>query len=384
MRSVRWFVGVALGAVLCVFGVPGPASAADESLRIETSTTPRQGKLYKDLRLPVNTTLKVDVSAPASSPTITPLKRSRMKFPTDLTFSPNNRKTPVCPESKLNRQSPLANGVAATVDLCPRSVVGVGTAAIYLAKVHQPSTLLEDPQLVIFNAGRDRRGNAKIKIYAFAKSVNTGILMYGTLNKRGVLDVAIPVLASDSAVSTFTFNLPGTQGIQVEDGNAPGGFRTVRGLDPNYVRSKCSTGKWTTSGKFWLGERDPSTGIDTSPTFTADATPFTDNCNGLRGRARLNAKRANGPKRVRRGTVRVYRVRVRNNGTATARNVRIRVSGSGRGQARSGAIAPHTAKTIRVKVRVRGRKGSRARFVFRVNAKKASARVVARARILRR
>ena len=72
-------------------------------------------------------------------------------------------------------------------------MIGTGTAEIYLAKVNQPSALVGDPQMVIFNAGKDRRGNAKIKIYAYSRTTNVGILMRGKLTRKGIINVAIPV-----------------------------------------------------------------------------------------------------------------------------------------------------------------------------------------------
>lgn len=375
-------ISLFLGAVL-FWGVGGAgiAAAAGESVAIETSLNPR-GKLYKEVRKPVNATFKVEVTTPPSSPTVNPLKRVVLRFPRDMTYNPNNRRTPVCTDRQLDRGDNLAAGVAAIVSRCPRSVIGTGTAAIYIAKVNAPQALVTDPQMVIFNGGRDRKGNPRMKIYAFSRTTNVGILMWGKLNRRGVQNVFVPVLSNDSAVKNFVFNLPGS-GMTVEDSSAPGGTRTIRGLDPKYVRARCSSGRWVTGGTFTMGERAYPSGTPTGPSTLVQAQPYTDQCQGLRGRPRLAKAKARGPKWLRRGSRKIFRVWVRNTGTATAKRVRVFVKGSARGRARTANIKPGKWRKMRVRVRVTGRKGSRAKIVFQIRANGAAARTVAWGRILR-
>ncbi|HMY26907.1 MAG TPA: hypothetical protein PLJ59_11320, partial [Solirubrobacterales bacterium] len=143
-----------------------------------------------------------------------------------MTFKPNNSKTPACTDSKLSITSNLADP-AGVVASCPKSVVGSGTAAIFLAKVNLPETLIVDPILIVFNAGTTGSGQPKLKIYGYSKTTNVGILMTGTL-KGEVLDIAIPVLSNDSAVKYFQLNIPGGQLVR-DDINV-----NVHGLDPNY------------------------------------------------------------------------------------------------------------------------------------------------------
>jgi hypothetical protein len=272
VNKVKWITGLVSVAVLYALTGVGTASAANETITLTTSVTPRGGKFYKEKRTAANMSLSVQVHTPDSSPKVNPLKRAVMKFPTDLTYNPNNKLTPVCTDGMLNEQSNLAAGVAAIVAQCPKSVIGTGTAEIYLAKVHQPTALITDPQLVIFNAGRDSNGNAKMKIYAYSKATNYGILMHGSLTPKGIQDVAIPVLSNDSATAQFTLSIPGPA-IQAE--LPGGGTKSVKGLDPNYARARCSTGQWTTGGTFTLGERAFPSGTDTGPEVVVDATPFT-------------------------------------------------------------------------------------------------------------
>ena len=374
MSGIRIAVPTVLVGLLALAGT---ASAANEAITLETSLTPRSGSLFREMRVPVNSTVRVQVQAPPSSPKILPLKRATLTFSRDMTYNPNNQRTPICPDRRLSSQSNLAAGVAAVVDLCPRSVIGTGTANIFLAKVNHPNALIDDPQLVIFNAGRDSNGNAQMKIYGYSEATHSGVLMEGSLAPNGVQDVFVPVLSNDSAVSNFVLNIPGN-GIQTADPAAPGGMRTVRGLDPEYVRARCSGGHWTTRGQFTLGERTYPAGISIGPDSIVSSAPFTDHCQGLAGRARIGQVRVNGPARLTRGSRPAFRVTVRNSGTATARNVRIQVSGGGRGQVRAANIAPRSGRTVRVRVRVTGRRGSRARLVFQIRANGASRRVVVR------
>jgi hypothetical protein len=368
--------------VALAIAVPGTASAAGETITLQNSVVPHGGKLYREKRVPASMSLSVQVHTPASSTKVNPLKRAMMKFPTDLTFNPNNRRTPICADSKLSNQSNLAAGIEATVALCPRSVIGTGTAEIYIAKVHSPTALIADPQLIIFNAGRDSHGNAKMKIYAYSKTTNYGILMYGSLTPKGIQNVFIPVLSNDSATAQFTLSIPGP-GIQVDDGN--GGTKTIKGLDPSYARTKCSTGKWTTGGTFTLGERTFPGGAEIGPETVVDATPFTMRCTGLRGHPRLSKARARGPRRSRRGARKIFKIGVTNTGTAIARRVKVRVSGGGRGRSKMPKISPGQTRWTKIRVRVTGRKGSRAKFVFRLKPRNGpAARAVARIRILRR
>ena len=222
MTKLRTFASTVGVALLGLTISSSAASAEGESITLKTVVKPLGGKLYKEVRVPASTSVSAQVNTPPSSPKVNPLKRAVMRFPTDLTYNPNNRKTPVCPDSALGTQSNLAAGVAATVKLCPRSVIGNGTAEIYLAKINTPAALISDPQMVIFNGGRDGNGNARMKIYAYSKSTNSGILMTGSLTRKGIQNVAIPVLSNDSGTANFVLRIPGPP-MTVEDPASPTG-----------------------------------------------------------------------------------------------------------------------------------------------------------------
>ena len=261
-----------LPALLGVVNV-GTASAADETISLKTAIVPK-GKLYKKRSVPAKMQLSVQVKAPASSAKINPLKRAVVQFPRDLTFNPNNRRTPVCSDKSLSETSNLSVGVAGVVKLCPKSVVGTGTAKIYLAKVHTPASLISDPQLVIFNAGKDKRRNAKIKIYAYSKRTNVGVLMRGKLTRKGIINVAIPVLSNDSATASFVLAIPGPP--------LKAGGKTIKGRDARYARIRCSKGKWVSRGTFTLGERSYPSGTPTGPSTKVKTKAFKKKCRGAR------------------------------------------------------------------------------------------------------
>lgn len=340
-------------ALTASFAMAASAQAANETVVGTTNVQAQGGKLYKEFAVPVNLTIRAEVTTPPASPTVNPLKNTKLTFPKGLTFNPNNKKTPVCTDAKLNVGSNLSNP-SGVVDSCAKSVIGTGTSAIFLAKVNAPQALIGDPILVIFNAGKTNKGQAKIKIYGYSKTTNVGILMSGTLVGQ-VLDVAVPVLSNDSAVKYFQFDMPGPL-LDRPDINV-----STRGLDRNYVRATCPTGTLVTNSQFILGERAYPSGVDTGPETTVDSPETTQSCNGLRGKAKLKAA-VKGPKAVKRGARGVFRVTIRNNGTATAK--RVKVTATGGGKANVGNIPAGKAKTVRVRTKVVGRKGGKKVLTF--------------------
>lgn len=353
-------------ALTASLAMAATAQAAGETVVGTTKITPQKGPLYKEKAVPVNLEIRAEVTTPDSSPSVNPLKNTKITFPQGMTFNPNNRVTPPCTDAMLNAQSNLADpsGVVAS---CAKSVIGTGTSAIIIAKVNLPGALIGDPILVIFNAGTDNQGRPKMKIYGYSKFTNVGILMNGTLIGR-VLDVAVPVLSNDSAVKYFQFDMPGPlldrPDIDVR----------ARGLDRNYVRATCPQSPYRTNSEFILGERTYPGGQPTTPDTLAVSPETTQPCNGLAGQPRLRAV-VKGPRAVRRGARGAFRVTVINNGTATARGVRLTATGGGK--ANAGVIRPGARKTVVVRTRVTGRKGSSRVLTFTA---KGSARATARAR----
>ena len=363
MFNLKRIVGlVCLACVPALVGVvgAGPASAADETINLRTVVVPAHGKVFKRRSVPAKMQLSATVNTPASSLKVNPLKRAIIQFPKGLTFHPNNRKTPVCSDKALSETSNLAAGPAGIVELCPKSVIGTGTAKIYLAKVHEDSALVSDPQLVIFNAGVAKGGLAKMKIYAYSRTTNVGILMHGTVSKKGIINVFIPVLSNDSAVKYFQLNIPGGQ-LDREDINVH-----VHGLDPNYVQAKCASSPLKTNAVFELGERSYPSGTPTGPTTTVTSPQTTQDCVGKAGTPKLGFNKVNGPSAVKNGKTGSYKVTIKNPGTATVKNVV--VTNNRGGKTKAGNIAPGKTKTVSVKAKIKGKKGKKVAVKFTAKA----------------
>ncbi|MCB0861472.1 MAG: hypothetical protein KDB54_12550 [Solirubrobacterales bacterium] len=341
-------------ALVASLTVAASAQAANETVEGTTNVSARSGSLYQAKPVPANFTIRAEVTTPASSPKVNPLKNTKTTFPAGVSFNPNNKKTPPCTDAMLSVASNLSDAEG-VVNSCKNSVVGTGTSAIFLAKINQPTALIGDPILVIFNAGKDNQGRATIKIYAYSKTTNVGILMHGTLI-NGVLDVAIPVLSEDSAVKYYQFDLPGPL-LDRPDINV-----STRGLDPNYVKATCPAGGvLKTNSQFILGERAYPSGTDTGPETTVDSPETTQNCTGLVGKPKLSVK-VKGPKAVKRGKKATFKVTITNKGTGIAKGVKVNATGGGKGKA--GNINPDKSKAVKVKTKVTGRKGGKKTLTF--------------------
>ena len=349
---------IAVVALLVPFSaISATAQAAGETASVESSITARSGSLFKESNVSSNLGLNVVVTPGAGQIMAEPLKNVKVTFPAGMTFNPNRN---ICPDSKLNAQSPLGTP-AVVVNSCANAVVGTGTATILLARF--VANALADPVLVAFNGGRNNSGQPILKIYGFSKGTGVGILMTGTLNGR-VLDIAVPVLSYDSAVANFNLNFPG------EPLNRPDIGINTRGLDANYVQARCANGRQVTNAVFQLGQRDAATGAETGPTTTIEAPQSTRNCNGQAGRARLNGLKISGPNAVRNGRQGNFRITVRNPGTAIARNVVVRTNRGG--NVRIGQIAPGATRNARINVRIRGNRNSRVAVRFTVRSSNAN------------
>lgn len=338
---------------------PRVAGAADESIAIKLAAKPSAGPLYKEVYRPLNANLTVTVSSPPAEDAILPLKVANVRFPQDMEFFPNPVKTPVCPPDKLNETSNLSAGVVATVALCPRSVIGTGSAVVQLAQ--QKFGTVTDPKFVIFNAGRNASGRPKLLIYGFSKSVNSGLLMRGTLATNGDLRIEIGVLPFDSSVSSFVLGIPGIPLVITDEGNPEP--VTVKGLDPMYLRGKCSTGNWRATGAFELGTRQHPSGIPISPSTFLTSNAFDLPCEGNKGKAKLAITKPAGPGKIKTGGKIRYKVGVRNSGTATAKSVTLKASGSANGKVTVENLAPGASRQVKVMVRVpAGAKSGKLKF----------------------
>lgn len=342
------------------------AQAANEEPVAKTTIKPQLKSLFKKTATPVDLTIRADVDSPATEVKIMPMKNTLIKFPKGINFNPKPN-MPVCTDAKLNAQSALGDP-AAVVNDCKDSVVGTGTSTILLFQ--SKAAALDDPILVIFNAGKSANGNPKIKIYGYSQGTTVGILMTGEL-KNGVLDVAIPVLSYDSSVKYYQFDIPG------KTLNRPELNVKAKGLDQTYVTATCPTGVLKTDGEFTFGTRDPGTGQDTSPEYTISSPETTQNCKGLPGKpsAKLSLK-VKGPAKVKSGKKGTFKVTLKNTGVLDATGVK--VTSTGGGKASAGTIKAGKSKTVNVKAKVSGRKGAKKTLVFKAKGKGVSAKATAK------
>jgi len=329
-------IGLALVGSLVMAAGASAAPTAATSVGIAG-----QGSLYKEVKKPVNLSLNADITPGAGDTTLLPLMEASFNLPTDLSFNPDPN-MPVCTE--VNAGNSNFSGATA-ISLCPNSIVGDGTANIMLAG--QVAALITDPELTIFNGGVDSSGGGVLAIHAYSASTNAGIFMSGAI-QNGTLDVLIPRLTADSATSTFTLNIPGTQG-----------------QDKGYAEATCKTGTYTSSATLTLGNRSSGGVVSNETSLTTD--PTTTDCVGLAGKAKLSAK-VKGPAKVKSGKKGTFKVTLKNTGTASAKSVKVKASGGGKGSASGGTIKPGTSKTVKVKVKVTGKKGKKVTVKFKTTA----------------
>lgn len=298
-----------------------------------------QGSLYKEVKKPVDISFTANITPGAGDTTLLPLMESKFTLPKDLAFVPDP-KMPVCTE--VNAGNSNFSGATA-ISLCPNSIVGDGTANIMLAG--QVAALITDPELTIFNGGVDSSGGGVLAIHAYSASTNAGIFMSGAI-QNGTLDVLIPRLTADSATSTFTLNIPGTQG-----------------QDKGYAEATCKTGTYTSSATLTLGNRSSGGVVSNETSLNTPAEDTT--CTGLAGSAKLNKVVVSGPKKVKKGKKATYKVKITNNGTATAKGVRLKVSGKGVSfNTSAGTVAPAKTKTVNVKLKAK--KKGKVKLTFKV------------------
>lgn len=368
MKSVKKYIALAI-ALVVPFALVGTANAADETVSATTELTPKGKTFYKQKAVSADLKIHAEVHTPESSVFVNPLKNVKVTFPAGMTLKPHNSKTPVCTDSKLNERSSLDNPEA-VLETCKKSVVGTGTATILIAKSR--FAVVKDPILIAFNAGKNGKGEPKLKIYGYSKLTQVGILMNSTL-KGKVLDVPVPVLSSDSAVKVFDLEFPGPRLKRPELGV------NTKGRDANYVQAKCARSPFVTNAVFELGERVYPSGVPTTPTTTVVAPETTQNCHGKAGKAKLRVVKVRGPHAVKNGRKATYRVTVRNKGTANARKVVVKSNRGGKDKA--GKITPGAKKTFRVKVKIRGKKHRRVRVKFTARSGKVKASAVKRVKV---
>ncbi len=252
-----------LVSILVPFAAVSTAQA--ETVIAKTKLTPNGGKFKKKTRLPAKLSVSAVVTPQPGASLVNPTKRIDIKFPAGMTLRPNRK---VCSDRKLSASSDLSTP-SVVVKACRSAVVGTGTAMIYLARA--AASALNDPVLIAFNAGKNKKGQPKLKIYGYSKQTQVGVLMSATLKGRS-LSISIPVLSYDSAVGTFKLQIPGPRLNRPEIGV------NTKGQNRRYVLASCPTPKLVTAATFFLGTRNPSTGDPTSPTTKVSSKKTVQKC----------------------------------------------------------------------------------------------------------
>lgn len=325
-------VGLAMVGSLVMAAGAQAAPTADANVTI----TP-QGNLYKQAKKPVNLGMGATITPSVGSTTLTALLSANFTLPSDLSFVPDPNMKVCTAITEQNSNFPPETAI----QQCPNSVIGDGTAKLFLAQ--QVAAPINDPVITIFNGGKTSDGSGILSIQAYSASTNHGIFMSGAL-KNGKLDVSIPRLTGDSSVPALQLNIPGDIG-----------------QTKSYAQATCSSGSWTSSATFDLGNRDA--GGNVSNTSTLTSAPKSTPCTGLAGTAKVNKVSVSGPSKVKKGKKATYKVKITNTGTATAKSVRLKVSGKGLAFNTSvGSISPSKTRTLNVKVKAKKKGKVKASF----------------------
>lgn len=367
---------------------PGNLGPNCEEAHTTFTLKPRKGSFYKGGTVAANWKINVQVDAPYVAPApgdpepdVLPLKQVNLQLPTDMTFNPNP-KMPVCKDSMFGPSTNPSQKPIDIINLCPKSVIGNGTADLFISHKNTPTgPNIKDPTLIVFNAGRVG-GKPKIKIHGYSKATSAGIYMEGVLQPDGSLSMAVPPLSNDSTVSRFDLNIPGTTPIKYNNVTLP----ESAGQDPNYLQAKCSTGSWLLTSEFILGTRDDA-GNPTSPDTVLDPPDTVVPCVGkpgkpAAGKPKIGKVKVKGPARVKKGRKATYRVTVKNTGKSTAKRVKVVAKGRGaRGSAKGPNIPAGKSRTIKVKVKFTRKGKSKVTFTARSSnggSKKAHKKVTVR------
>lgn len=351
MRNLKDSFVMTVIIALATLGI-GASQAAGETVSSSASYKP-VGTLYETQARAVGVHLEGKVLPDPGATKLRELINIKLNLPKDLSFWPQGTQACKADIGQFNENN-ANRPTAAVVAECPKSVVGDGTAVINVAGY--TSAPVKDPVLTIFNAGRDNKNRPKLLIHGYSATVvpgGHGIIMTASL-VNGTLDVKVPKLAADSAVSEFEFDLPGK-----------------RGLDPKYTRATCSSGTFRTGTVFTLADSDPNTGgFINQQNLTA--TPTFQDCVGKVSKAHPKLKRPKvyGKRKhfARQGKRRAYFVKVKNYGRKVAKRVRVKAYGKRAfGKRYVGKLRPGQAKKVKVKVRFRKR--GKIRTKFRVNAR---------------
>ena len=193
-------------ALVASLSMVSTAQAVNEDVTGTTEITSISGPLYQALPKPVNIEIHAEVIPPPANVTVDPMKNTKITFPEGVTFNPNEKVTPTCPDSKIGPATNLSLGPKALIDLCPKSVIGTGISPLYLDSTVKfytlqiPGPVLDRPDLNIKIKGFDKN-------YARATCPASGVWKTNSVFELGQRDVSTgqptsPTVTVDSPETT--------------------------------------------------------------------------------------------------------------------------------------------------------------------------------------
>lgn len=224
------------------------ALAAGETASLSFQALPMKAKFQKKRYLPARLSWGVQVRPAENQLAILPMRVARLQFPGALRFFPRKGLEP-CRLSEPELVGPSE----VVYERCPNSVVGNGEATFQLAQITSPLALRRGT-IVILYGGRVGR-DVRIRFSAWSGDTSAGIVADGILRKRGQMEVRLPVLTADSAVTSLRLQIPGKKASGTWDS---GGAWTLRaGSDRGFARMRCRMGaRLGFSARLLLGARN--------------------------------------------------------------------------------------------------------------------------------
>lgn len=344
---------IATGVALCGLAGALATSASAETATSVLKITPK-GTMYKEAARPVDMTFGATVHPDPGQAKLPELKRVNFTVPKTLSF--NTKGSKVCTKD-IGQIDPnnATRPPAAVIAECPKSVLGGGTATINVAGYL--SAPVTDPILTVFNGGKDKAGHPILLIHGYSASVlpgGHGVMMVAVL-KNGHLDVAIPPLAANSAVTTFELNVPSSIGV-----------------DPNVAQTTCPTGSLDGTAVLTLGTYNKNTGKYEN-LFDLSSNESHNACTGKAGKGKFAKVKVSGKKSVKQGKKGTFKVKVKNTGTATIKKLKVTAKGKGaKGKGSGGNLKPGASRTVKVKVKFT--KKGKSKVTFKATGKRTKAK----------
>ena len=251
-RSWGYFaVCVVIGFVGLVAG--GSGACAAESVGVSARITP-DDTILEDTPRPVRFDLLLGVSPGAGRSRVSPAEEITVALPDGLVAVPGEALAE-CSEPAL-LDNPTYSDPATILASCADSVVGTGTASIFLGGF--ASAPLTDLNAILFYSGKDGSGQPTIRIYAYSALGHFGFSIVGVWKEHELL-LSLPTLPSGSAMQALRLFFPG-DGINRPDLGFD--YSATQSRDPGFVRASCPTGEWITGAGFEMGSAEAGGGPD--------------------------------------------------------------------------------------------------------------------------